>query len=382
MRAGYGRALHMTVLLRAIDDVDPGVTFTPEGYARVWMRIVDPSRLYDYPEFGWTAEVPVQTATDPAALATLVGKPVTMDHPSEWVGPDTIRHLRHGTVLSCEVVGTEPYAWVQIESPELLAYGRACGWCLTCSPGYDYAQAPSEVADFAQTNRCYNHLAICKQTRARGGDRCRTILTATDGIPVEGAPLDREQLIAMLIASGVAEDKAPSVADEILNMKASEVEVEVPVAADMKPEDMAMDAKVKAALASARDAVAKAQKAADAKVKAAQDAAKAQIAAAEKRAQDAEIARAGVSVRRAADSLQIGKDATDVVKVAEQIAEKCGVPHKGMDAVAFAEGVGYRAQSAKGTDGWKLDPVDPKGKGGKSTDSDDSAEPTPSSMEC
>lgn len=381
MRAGYGRALHMTVLLRAIDDVDPGVTFTPEGYARVWLRIVDPSRLYDYGTH--TAEVPVQTAIDPAALATLIGKPVTMDHPSEWVGPNTIRHLRHGTVLSCEVVGSEPYAQVQAETPELLAYGRRNGWRLTCSPGYDYAEAPSDVADFAQVNRQYNHLAICVTTQPRGGDRCRTILTATDGIPVEGAPLERDNLIALLIGKGVPEADAPALADEIMGMKAEkEAPIEVEIGADMKPEDMAMDAKVKAALASARDAVAKAQKAADAKVKAAQDAAKAQIAAAEKRAQDAEIARAGVSVRRAADSLQIGKDATDVVKIAEQIAEKCGVPHKGMDAVAFAEGVGYRAQSAKGTDGWKLDPVDPKGKGGKSTDSDDSAEPTPSSMEC
>lgn len=366
MRAGYGRALHMTVLLRAIDDVDPGVTFTPEGYARVWMRIVDPSRLYDYPEFGWTAEVPVQTAIDPVALSTLIGKPVTMDHPADFVGPETIRHLRHGTVLAAEVVGTEPYAWVQIESPELLAHGRTCGWDLTCSPGYDYAQAPSDVADFAQTNRCYNHLAICKQTRARGGSRCRTILTATDGYAVEGASLEREQLIALLMSKGVAEADAPALVDEIMAMKKPEIEVEV--GADMKPEDMAMDAKVKASLAAARDAVAKAQKDAAAKVKAAQDAASAAIAAANKRAQDAEIARAGVSVRRAADSLQIGKDASDVVKIAEQIADKCGVPHKGMDAVAFAEGVGFNTKPAKpASDGWKMNP-----EGDKATDSETS----------
>jgi hypothetical protein len=368
----------MTVLLRAIDDVDPGVTFTPEGYARVWLRIVDPTKVYDYGTH--TAEVPVQTAIDPVALSTLIGKPVTMDHPSEWVGPDTIRHLRHGTVLSCEVVGSEPYAQVQAETPELLAYGRRNGWRLTCSPGYDFREAPSEVADFAQVDRQYNHLAICVSTQPRGGSRCRTILTATDGIAVEGASLEREQLIALLMSKGVAEADAPALVDEIMSMKKPEIEVEV--GADMKPEDMAMDAKVKASLAAARDAVAKAQKDAAAKVKAAQDAANAAIAAANKRAQDAEIARAGVSVRRAADSLQIGKDASDVVKIAEQIADKCGVPHKGMDAVAFAEGVGYRAQSAKSTDGWKLDAVDPKGKGGKSTDSADSDEPTLSSMEC
>lgn len=377
MRAGYGRALHMTVLLRAIDDVDPGVTFTPEGYARVWLRIVDPTKVYDYGTH--TAEVPVQTAIDPVALSTLIGKPVTMDHPSEWVGPDTIRHLRHGTVLSCEVVGSEPYAQVQAETPELLAYGRRNGWRLTCSPGYDFREAPSEVADFAQVDRQYNHLAICVSTQPRGGSRCRTILTATDGYAVEGASLERDNLIAVLIAGGVPEDKAPSVADEIMALKPASVEVELGAdMKDMKPADMAMDALRKDAAAK----IAQAQKSADAKVKAAQDAANAAIAAANKRAQDAEIARAGVSVRRAADSLQIGKDASDVVKIAEQIADKCGVPHKGMDAVAFAEGVGYRAQSAKSTDGWKLDAVDPKGKGGKSTDSADSDEPTLSSMEC
>jgi hypothetical protein len=192
--------------------------------------------------------------------------------------------------------------------------------------------------------------------------------------------LERDKLIALLIGKGVPEADAGVLADELIASMAG-VKVEIEGAdmkhpgADMKVADMKPDPAMDAVRKAADARVAAVQKAADAAIKVAKD----EAAAANKRANDAEIARAGERVRRAADSLQLGKDATDVQKLAEQVADKCAVPHKGLYAVAFAEGLGSVQKPGKAADGaWKMTPEND----GKATDSADASEPTPSSMEC
>lgn len=332
------------------DEIVPGIVRTPEGYLRVWVRIAR-AGLYEYPEHGFTAEVPASTITDMESLATLRGKPITLGHPPEGVTPANMRSVRHGTVIEVEVRGAEPFAFVQLDTPEAIALCERMGGALTCSPSYDYeaVAASDPAAAFAQERGVYNHLAILRPHETpRGGPRCRTILTATDGVSM----LTPEILMPLLEAAGVPE------ANRAELIKALLAAIPQPEMED-KGNEAAMDA-VKGKLAIAtrdleltrRDlAAVKGQLAAAVKratdAEATATAATKRAADAEKVVQDAKDARIKPLIKKVADSLKIGEGA-DHVKTAEQIAERLGSPLTGQDALTFVEGYAAHVTTDKG----------------------------------
>lgn len=321
---------------RAQDDVQPGVQWTPEGYVRVWMRLASP-QIYEGYTWG-SAEVSADTLRDPVALASLLGQPVTIDHPEDFVGPESMQALRHGIVLAAEVIGAEPYVQVQLDTAEAIDFARARGFRLTCSPGYTFTPAPSTVADVAQTERRYNHVAILRTQTARGGPRCRAILTAHDGVPMDLTP-------EMLAEIGVPADKVEA-AMALLSpiFEAAKAAMGEGEAADMSAEKVA-DA-VRRATATATAQLAQARGEIAALKRRAEDA--------EKRATDAEILVCGPLVRRAADAVKVG-DGADVIKTAEQAAPLLELGDlKGLDAVRRVADVGRGMQRVAGADTrWK-----------------------------
>ena len=303
----------MQVLRRAVDEVVPGVRWTPHGFARLWFRVAVPKIYrYDRATYGVeTMEVPAETLRDPESLATLIGCPVTIDHPGEDVTPATIARDRVGVVLAVELHGGEPCAEVQLDTPAGLALASRKDFELTCSPGYHFESGPSDVADIRQERRVYNHVAILDQSVPRGGARCRALLTATDGVP-----MDTEKLSALLAEAGVSAEKLP-------DLLAALAALMPPPAEDMDPaKEKAMDAKAQVVALSAKLA------AAEAKAAAAEKRAKDAVAAAEA----AEIRVLGPEVLAAAKAQGIG-DGADIVKVAEQVGAKVGLSFKGLDAV-------------------------------------------------
>lgn len=324
----------------AQDDVQPGVERTPEGYVRFWMRLASP-QIYEGYTFG-SAEVSADTLRDPVALASLIGQPITIDHPDDFVGPESMRALRHGVVLSAEVVGAEPYAYVQLDTAEAIALAESRGYRLTCSPGYTFTPAPSSVADVAQTERRYNHVAILRAQTARGGPRCCAILTAHDGVPMDLTP-------EMLAEFGVPADKIEAAMAQLAPIfQAAKAAMEASEAADMGGEKVA---------AKVADAVRKATASRDAQIAQINReiaSLRARAEDAEKRATDAEILVCGPLVRRAAAEVKVG-DGANVVAIAEQAAPLLDLGAlKGLDAVRRVADVGRGMARAAGPDNrWK-----------------------------
>lgn len=108
----------------------------------------------------------------PETIASFNGKPVTLDHPPEFVGPDTWRDLAKGTVINCrrgegaeaemllaDLLITDARAIDEIES------GRREVSC-----GYDAAYRQDEPGRASQTAILGNHVALV--ARGRCGPRC------------------------------------------------------------------------------------------------------------------------------------------------------------------------------------------------------------------
>jgi hypothetical protein len=98
----------------------------------------------------------------PESLDTLLGAPVTVDHPANFVGVENAGHLAVGTVIKVEEASPYVQGTMQITDAKTIAMVEA-GKLVEVSLGY--AMDPVEhtdslVADFAQTNITYNHAAL------------------------------------------------------------------------------------------------------------------------------------------------------------------------------------------------------------------------------
>lgn len=172
---------------------------TADGFLDLW-GVAAAVGTMDYPEHGFTAYVPAQTLRD--AAASLVGQPVTVEHPEDGVTPDNARHVTVGTVLESvfdEETG-ESRVHIRLYDAEAIRAVES-GEKAPLSPGYDVswrdatdAEKAEHNAEKVQAGRVYNHLALVEA--ARGGERTRL---NTDGKPVadktktkdaEGAPAD------------------------------------------------------------------------------------------------------------------------------------------------------------------------------------------------
>lgn len=312
-------------LTRSTDEVRHGLTVTPEGIRRIWVRIVVPGTVLDYSEKGYTAEVPAEVAGNADELKSLVGKPIFLNHPdSDDITPALIEDQAWGFVLETEVREGVPYALAQIDTQSGIDWCEGKGWQFTVSPGYVFSRGPSDRATFAQTGRYYDHLAIVDErvSSPRGGPLCRSLLRATDSQEVQKKMLTKEDLIKKMMDEGVAEDKATALSDLIMSEMVKvevESESEAPAAAaeDMdQPKEPGMD-------------MSDEMKAKDARIKVLE----AQLV-------QANLRSLKPAIQRACDAVKIGVGA-DLQKTCDDLAAKAGTTYKGHDARLFVEGMGH-----------------------------------------
>lgn len=309
---------------RATDEVRHGLTVTPEGIRRIWVRIVVPGTVLDYSEKGYTAEIPVDVAGNPEDLKSLVGKPIFFNHPdTDEINPSLIENQSWGIVLETEVREGVPYALAQIHTQTGVDWCESQGWQFTVSPGYLFSRGPSDRATFAQTSRYYDHLAIVDErvSAPRGGPLCRSLLRATDATSTEvRTNMTKEDLVKEMIAEGMAEDKALALADKILAaMPKVEVEMETPAA------EMDMEKPMETPAADMSDEM----KAKDARIKALET----QLAVATLKA-------IRPAIQRACDAVKVGVGA-DLQKTCNDLAQKAGMTYTGRDARLFVEGMAH-----------------------------------------
>lgn len=314
---------------RATDEVRHGLTVTPEGIRRIWVRIVVPGTVLDYSEKGYTAEIPVDVAGNPEDLKSLVGKPIFFNHPdTDDINPTLIEEQSWGTVLEAEVREGVPYALAQLDTQTGIDWCESQGWQFTVSPGYLFSRGPSDRATFAQTSRYYDHLAIVDErvSAPRGGPLCRSLLRATDATSTEvRTNMTKEDLVKKMMDEGVAEEKAMALADEIMAALVKvEIETEAPAAeADMDPQKTMDVDPMKTGDMSDE------MKAKDAKIKALET----QLAMATLKA-------IRPAIQRACDAIKVGIGA-DLQKTCNDIAKKAGVDYSGRDARLFVEGMSH-----------------------------------------
>jgi len=319
-------------ITRATDEVRHGLTVTPEGIRRIWVRIVVPGTVLDYSEKGYTAEIPADVAGNPEDLKTMIGKPIFFNHPdTDEITPGLIEEQSWGIVLETEIRDGVPYALAQVHTQTGIDWCESQGWQFTVSPGYLFSRGPSDRATFAQTGRYYDHLAIVDErvSSPRGGPLCRSLLRATDSISteVQTVTMTKEDLVKEMIAEGMVEEKALALADKIL---AAMPKVEVEPAAEMdadKPADPSVPAAdvdpMKAGDVSAE------MKAKDARIK-----------ALETQLVQANLRSLKPSIQRACDAVKIGVGA-DLQKVCDELASKAGTQYKGRDSQLFVEGMAH-----------------------------------------
>lgn len=161
----------------------PGIEETPEGFLRFWLRIADPSAVYEYPDRGETHTVSAEVLCAPEWLDALAHKPLTLGHPhggSRFVTVDDAQAYAVGHVMETGVYGDEPYARVQADTPAAVAWVREReGSGFYCSPMYSATVEEVAPGEHKQTARLSaNHLALTDSPR--GGSRCRVILTLGD----------------------------------------------------------------------------------------------------------------------------------------------------------------------------------------------------------
>ncbi len=161
----------------------PGIEETPEGFLRFWLRIADPSAVYEYPDRGETHTVSAEVLCAPEWLDALAHKPLTLGHPhggTKFVTIDDAQAFAVGHVMETGVYGDEPYARVQADTPAAVEWVREReGSGFYCSPMYSATVEEVAPGEMQQTARLSaNHLALTDSPR--GGSRCRVILTLGD----------------------------------------------------------------------------------------------------------------------------------------------------------------------------------------------------------
>jgi len=168
---------------RIANSPPPGIEETPEGFLRFWLRIADPSAVYEYPDRGETHTVSAEVLCAPEWLDALAHKPLTLGHPhggTKFVTIDDAQAFAVGHVMETGVYGDEPYARVQADTPAAVAWVREReGSGFYCSPMYSATVEEVAPGEMQQTARLSaNHLALTDSPR--GGSRCRVILTLGD----------------------------------------------------------------------------------------------------------------------------------------------------------------------------------------------------------
>lgn len=158
------------------------IRITDEGYkvyegtstmGNVILPYTNPTRLEFRPE---------SEATSESAIESMEGVPITNDHPSELLTPDTVKEHTEGAVLKAWLEDG-PYPKIKVR---LIAYTRSLqddieAGKVELSPGYntdpvvERGEHEGRPYDVVQRNVRYNHLAVVDQARtvAPNGDVAR-----------------------------------------------------------------------------------------------------------------------------------------------------------------------------------------------------------------
>lgn len=119
---------------------------------------------------------PAEEVASEAAVESMVGKPVTFEHPPDLLSPDTAKEHTEGTVLAAwREEGPDGRARIRVR---VVVYTRALqeaieGGKVELSPGYncDPVEAPGEFQGqkfhVVQRGHRYNHLAVVDRARTR-----------------------------------------------------------------------------------------------------------------------------------------------------------------------------------------------------------------------
>ena len=165
-----------------------GIEETSEGYLRVWARIADPAKVMLYPARGEAHIVSAETLCDPAWLGELVGKPITINHPHNGQKRVTLEDallFRVGVILAALAFEDEPYALVQLDTPDGVAYVRERADAdkpIGVSPLYNAVTEPTDEPGVVEQVARYgsNHLALTDS--ARGGERARAVALRLEAV--------------------------------------------------------------------------------------------------------------------------------------------------------------------------------------------------------
>lgn len=148
--------------------LDRGLAF---ARYRVTAAKVGPLRYED----GSVEQVPIETLR--ASAASLVGKPVTVDHlGGERLDPEPDEIV--GRVVTAHVDGEELVAEIEVTDPRVIE-AIDSGYLTELSPGYE-ADVRSIDGELVQTRREYGHLALGPAGWARCGGAC-SVQARTDG---------------------------------------------------------------------------------------------------------------------------------------------------------------------------------------------------------
>lgn len=171
--------------------------------------------------------VPRAVLASRADVGTLGGRPVTIEHPrgSGIVTPDSARADAVGAVLGDVTVTEAGYVRVKLALHRRDGIDAVKSGKIGLSPRYKaiVVDEPGEDPEFGRYDRVqiwrgdYNHLAIVQDPR--GGSA--TTVRADSAHP--GASM-KPAIVALLLAAGLAADKADSVATEIEKIPHPDIE--------------------------------------------------------------------------------------------------------------------------------------------------------------
>ncbi len=199
---------------------------TDEGYLVAECVVAKPGVLFYRDVTGGYFRELVTEDTLRASAASLVNKPVTLEHPSEFVNPDNIGDYGQGVVLSTRI-DDEGKLIARIVVQKREALDALEGGLRELSPGYkvNVDHHPGTDPDHGdydgiQSSRSYNHLALTE--RARGGPE---IIIRVDAVEVDPSTagtagntteVPMRPLIAALMTLSVSKEAAEAHHDSIV----------------------------------------------------------------------------------------------------------------------------------------------------------------------
>lgn len=209
----------------------------PTGALRVKGRITK-TGIFDYKLNGETLREQRSDSEvfDPDSLDTLRGAPVTIEHPSRFVGTDNWSLVSVGSVIGVEV--NAPYVDAELLVHDEKAIGQIeNGGLKEISCGYmmhpEFPQQDSDF-DFSQTKIRYNHVALGPENWGRLGNDVGLRLDSKHNLDFEVFNMEkRTDEAAGAAAEGTEEPKA----DPVVPTEDSE-----PAAADEGQESESTDA--------------------------------------------------------------------------------------------------------------------------------------------